>query len=157
MIFQFLLPGAASIYYGDEARIRGTLGTNEGCRYPMPWEENIASCEAYQLVQMLAKAKASHKALSSGSMKFLYAEGNVVAIARFCQDEVFVGIISTGDHDETIRLPLGIVGASGIKRELFDRNPIWNTLDENSIELTVKAHQSYFMECTMKDKEGTHA
>lgn len=153
VIFQFLLPGAASIYYGDEAEIGGTLGTNEGCRYPMPWDKDIASCNAYKLNQTMARTKAAHKALSEGSMKILYAQGNVVALARFREDEAFVGIISTGDRKETIRLPLGAIGACGIRREVFDREVSWKPLDENSIEFTVMPHRSYFMECTMKVKE----
>lgn len=150
VIFQFLLVGAASIYYGDEAEIGGLLGTNEGCRYPMPWDKDIPACNAYKLNQTMAKAKAEHKALSVGGMKFLHAEGSIVAIARFWKDEAFVGVISTGDREERIRLPLGAIGAGGIKRELFGREPEWKVLDERSIELTVKAHASYFMECSMK-------
>lgn len=153
VIFQFLLTGAASIYYGDEAEIGGVLGTNEGCRYPMPWDKDIASCEAYKLNQTMAKTKAAHKALSSGGMKFLYAEKNVVAIARFHQDEAFVGVISTSGQDEEIRLPLGAIGAEGFKQELFGKTLETRKLNDNSIQLTVKAHQSYFMECSMKEKE----
>ena len=152
VMFQFLLTGAASIYYGDEAAIDGEVGTNEGCRYPMPWNKDYRNSEAYRLNQTMAHLKAEHKALSHGGMKFLYAEGNVVAIARFWQDEVFVGVISTADADEKIRLPLGAVGAVSPKGNLdaFGRQLVYRLLDENSIELTVKAHQSYFMECKLK-------
>lgn len=153
VMFQFLLTGAPSIYYGDEAQIDGTLGTNEGCRYPMPWHKDITGCDTYRLIQTLAKTKAAHRALSCGGMKFLYAEGNVVAIARFWDEEVFVGVISVSDREETVRLPVGTVGAQGIKRELFGRIPEWTVLDANHIQLTLKAHQSYFLECTMKEKE----
>lgn len=150
VIFQFMLPGAASIYYGDEAGVDGVLDTNEGCRYPMPWSKDFKNGEAYKLNQTMAKMKAAHKALSRGGMKFLYAEGNVVAIARFCGEEVFVGILSTENQDVTIRLPLGAVGASAPKREIFGKELKYIKLDETSIELTVKAHQAYFMECEMR-------
>ena len=150
VIFQFMLPGAASIYYGDEAGVDGVLYSNEGCRYPMPWNKDFKNSEMYKLNQTMAHMKHQHKALRSGGMKFLYAEGNVVAIARFCGDEVFVGILSTEDKDVTIQLPLGAVGARAPKREIFGKELEFNTLDETSIELTVKAHQAYFMECEMR-------
>jgi len=153
VMFQYLLTGAPSIYYGDEAEIGGTLGSNEGCRYPMPWEKDIQNCEAYKLNQTLARTKAAHKALSGGNMKFLYAQDNVVAIARFLGEEAFVGVLSNGETDTVIRLPLGAIGAEGIERELFDRCPQWKKLDDNAIELTVKAHQACFLVCTMKEKE----
>ena len=150
VIFQFLLPGAASIYYGDEAGVDGVLDTNEGCRYPMPWSKDFKNGEAYKLNQTMAKMKAAHKALSHGGMKFLYAEGQVVAIARFWGDEVFVGILSTDDKDVKIRLPLGAVGAIAPKQEIFGKEMEYKQLDETSIELIVKAHQAYFMECEMR-------
>lgn len=150
VIFQYLLPGAASIYYGDEAGADGVLGTNEGCRYTMPWGKDFKCSEAYKLNQTMARLKAAHKALRSGSMQFLYAQGQIVAIARFSGDEVFVGLLSTEDKDVKIRLPLGAVGAKAPKREIFGKELEYTQLDDRSIELTVKAHQAYFMECEVK-------
>ena len=152
IIFQFMLVGAASIYYGDEAGIDGVLDTNEGCRYPMPWSKDYKNSEVYQMYRTMAHMKAEHKALSEGGMKFLYAEGNVVAIARFCEDEVFVSVISTSDKTEKIRLPLGAVGAECPKgdADVFGKKLIYEKMDQNSIEFVVEAHQSYFMECSVK-------
>ena len=152
IIFQFTLVGAASIYYGDEASIDGIHNTVEGCRYPMPWDKDYKNSEIYQIYHTLAHMKSDHKALSEGGMKFLYASGNVVAIARFSQEEAFVSVISTSNKDETIRLPLGVIGAKCPKenKDVFGRELSYNMVDENTIELTVKAHQSYFMDCEMK-------
>ncbi|MEE1313764.1 MAG: alpha-amylase family glycosyl hydrolase [Lachnospiraceae bacterium] len=152
IIFQFILVGAASIYYGDEAQIDGLHDTIEGCRYPMPWKKDYKNSEIYHMYQTMAQMKAKHKALSEGGMKFLYNEGTIIAIARFCQDEAFVSVISTSDKDENICLPLGVIGAKGPKKtkDVFAKELTYRSLDENHIELTVKAHQSYFMECEMK-------
>lgn len=152
IIFQYTLTGAPSIYYGDEAGVDGVLGTNEGCRYPMPWSKDFKSSEVYNMYRTLSHMKAEHKALSEGGMKFLYAEGNVVAIARFCQDEAFVSVISTSDKTEKIRLPLGVVGAEAPlgDEDVFGKKLVYSKLDKNSIELEVGAHQSYFIGCKMK-------
>lgn len=152
IIFQFTLVGAASIYYGDEASIDGIYDTIEGCRYPMPWNKDYKNSEIYHMYQTMAQMKAQHKALSEGGMKFLYNEGYVIAIARFGQDEAFVSVISASDKDEKIRLPLGIIGAACPKenKDVFEKELNYQPLDENSVELTVKAHQSYFIECKMK-------
>lgn len=152
VIFQFMLVGAASIYYGDEAGVDGVLDTNEGCRYPMPWNKDFENSDTYRLYRTMAHMKAEHKALSEGGMKFLYAKGNVIALARFCEEEVFVSVISTGHVTEKIRLPLGSVGAVSPKenKDVFGKNLVYHSLDENSIELVVEAHQSYLMECEMR-------
>jgi alpha-glucosidase len=118
----------------------------------MPWSKDFKNGQAYLLNQTMARMKAEHKALSHGGMKFLYAKGNVVALARFYEDEVFVAVISTGDQDAQICLPLGAVGASCPKgdRDVFGRALEYETLDGNSIAFTVKAHQAYFMECQLR-------
>ena len=152
VIFQFMLTGAPSIYYGDEAETEGVLGTMEGCRYPMPWNRDFQSSETYQLYRTLTHTRAAHTALRRGGMKFLYARDNVVAIARFWGEEVFVGILSTNDADVTIRLPLGVVGAAepGRGEDIFGRKLEYEIRDANSISMTIRAHQAYLFECKLK-------
>lgn len=149
--FQFILTGAASIYYGDEATIDGTLGSNEGCRYPMPWDKDFTTGEAYRIYHTMAHLKREHPALSEGGMKFLYAHGRVAAIARFTEEEAFVAVISGSDTDERVRLPLGVVGASGFADagDVMGQPLRWRVLDEKSVELTVPAGQCYFARCEM--------
>lgn len=149
VIFQFLLTGAASIYYGDEAEIDGTLDSMEGCRYPMPWSRDIPACDSYRLIRTMTHLKADHKALRQGGMKFLYAEGHVVALARFWENEVFIGVISAENQDVKIRLPLGAVGASVPigGTDLFGTPLSYRLKSDSSIELTVKAGHSYLMQC----------
>jgi alpha-glucosidase len=149
VMFQFMLPGAASVYYGDEAEIDGYTDSMEGCRYPMPWHKDFRTGERYRLVQTLAGLKAEHAALRSGSMKILYAEGNIFAMARFSGEEAFVCIISTEEEDKTIRLPLGAIGAScpDGTEDIFGRMLCWEEADKHSIRMKVGAHQSYLFSC----------
>jgi len=152
VIFQFLLTGAPSVYYGDEAETEGVLGTIDGCRYPMPWGKDFRNTDTWKFYRTLIHTRLAHPALRRGGMKFLYAEGQVVALARFSEKEVFVGILSTDPEDVTIRLPLGAVGAKkpvGM-RDLFGRVLEYEILDENSIALKIKAHQAYLFECERK-------
>lgn len=152
VIFQFMLTGAPSIFYGDEADTDGVLGTLDGCRYPMPWRKDFQNSDTYRLYRTLCHTRADHAALRRGGMKFLHAQDQVVAIARFRGDEVYVGILSTNAEDVTIRLPLGAVGArcpSG-NTDIFGRELEYSRLDDNSIALTVKAHEAYFFDCAMK-------
>lgn len=150
MLFSFI--GAANMYYGDEADIGGWLDGHEGCRYPMPWSKDFKNSDVYKLYQTMAKAKTAHPALREGGMKFLYAKGNVLAIARFTAEEAFVTVMSTGEQDETIRLPLAAIGAKGVQgdTDLFG-TPIVCTKDADgkAISMEVKANQAYFFACEM--------
>lgn len=147
VIFQFILPGAPSIYYGDEVGIDGDTDSMEGCRYPMPWGKDFQNAETYRLHRTLIQLRHNHKALTHGGMKFLYAQEGVVAIARFWGGEVFVAVISNSDADVSVRLPLGAVGAVRPKREVFG-NELTYTAQNRCICLEVKAHHSYLFECT---------
>ena len=149
VLFQFMLPGAASIYYGDEAEIDGYIDSMEGCRFPMPWDKDFRSGERYQLYQTMAKLKADHPALSKGSMKILYADGHILSIARFWEQEAFVCVISTEDEDRDIRLPLGAVGASitDEKNDIFGSPLLLSNFDPHSVTMSVKAHKSNFFRC----------
>lgn len=151
-IFQFILVGAASIYYGDEAGIDGRLGSNEGCRYPMPWHEDFTGKEPYRLYHALAHCKAAHKSLSHGGMKFLLADGSIVAIARFTGEEAFVAVISTEAKPRTVCIPFGVIGAEGPEgiQDVLGTPLTYRKVDENNTALTVKANQAYLIQCRMK-------
>ena len=97
----------------------------------------------------MAQLKAEHPALSKGSMKILYAEDNVLAIARFWEHEAFVCVISTEGDDTAIRLPLAAVGAQmpSEKADIFGRELLMEACDPYSVTMQVKAHQSYLFRC----------
>lgn len=149
VIFQFMLPGAASIYYGDEAEIDGYIDSMEGCRFPMPWDKAFRDGSRYHLHHTLAHLKAEHPALSLGGMKFLYADGQIISIVRFCEQEAFVCIISTDDNDKSIRLPLGAVGAVKPVEcyDIFGYPLVFSECDDHSVMMEVKAHHSYLFRC----------
>ena len=150
-LFQFLLPGAPSIYYGDEANIDGLYGTNEGCRYPMPWSKDIRAEPKYQLYHRLCQLKKDHPALSEGGMKFLYARGDVFAIARFWKDDILVGVISKSDEAETVRLPLAAAGGKTPEgdKDLLGKPISWEPEDAHSILFHAAPHSSYLFRCNL--------
>ena len=150
--FQFLLTGAASIYYGDEAEIDGTIDSNEGCRYPMPWGKDFRGCAHYQLYHALCALKKEHSALRLGGMKFLYAREDTFAIARFTGEEVIVGVISKSDTAQTIRLPLGAVGAAepAGEKDLLGSVLNWQREGLNAIDLHMEPHAVYLFSCKLK-------
>ena len=152
-LFQFLLIGAPSIYYGDEADADGIYGTNEGCRYPMPWSKPFQNGEKYRLYHRLAHLRKEHAALSEGGMKFLYAHGDVFAIARFWKDDILVGIISKSDREETIRLPLGAAGGREPEAQCdLLGNPLsWQKCDDHAVSFRVEPHSSYLFRCSLME------
>ncbi len=148
---QFAMPGAPSVYYGDEAGAEGWLHSLEGCRFPMPWGKDFERGEAFRLLQTLAHLKTSQEALQTGGFRFLYAAHQIVAIARFTDAQAFVAVMSTNDTAQTISLPLGAIGAKGIQRDVPGHPVPWEPLDENHVLLTVNPGEGLFLECDMKE------
>ena len=114
----FTMPGAASIYYGDELAIDGSMATTEDCRYPMPWdrvtedlsERDDRTGRYYRLYHKLASLKKNSPAIREGGFKILYAEGYVFAYARFLGEEAFLFVWSREAEEKEIRIPLAVLG-----------------------------------------------
>ena len=152
VMLQFLLIGAPSVYYGDEAALGGELGSNEGCRWPMPWGTGFEHTERFRFYQKLIALKRQREALRRGGMKFLYAEGGIVALARFTANEAIIVVMSTEDAEREIRLPLAALGAAAPAGEmdLFGTPMSWQpAADGKSVTFTARAHTAYLFDCGM--------
>lgn len=157
VILQFMLIGTPCIYYGDEVGIDGTAAEgDEGFRYPMPWSKIPEfNQRTFVFYQTLAQLKKENKAFTEGGMKFLYAEENVLAIARFYEENIWVAVMSVDDRMRVIRLPLKSIGAQMPKEhvDLFGKELNYKEFDERSILLEVGAHKTYLMECAPVGKK----
>ena len=152
VLLQFMLVGAPSIYYGDEAEIGGWTENNEGCRFPMPWDKDFTQTDTYQLYQTLAHLKQSTPALTEGGMKFLYAQGRIIALARFDDQEALVAVVSGDERDRAVPLALGSIGAvlPEDHRDFFGEELEARALDDRTVELQMPAGKSYLIRCPLK-------
>lgn len=149
VIMQFMLIGTPSVYYGDEVGIDGGVEGDEGYRYPMPWSQIPGrKQDTFDFYKKLMHLKQEKRVLQEGGMKFLYAKGQVVALARFCEGEALVAVMSTGEEKQRIRLPLKAIGVDNltVKAELFGKEVNYGIEDEKSIWVDVEPHQAYLLE-----------
>lgn len=149
VIFQFMLPGAPSVYYGDEAGADGLFGTMEGCRYPMPWNKDFKNTENYALYSRIIKLRNENEVFRRGGMKFIYSEGRILALARFYKNEAYVAVISGEDEDIRIKLPLGAIGAKAPETEIFGKELIFTADGKGEAEILIRKGESYLFECEM--------
>lgn len=78
VFLQFTLPGSPTIYYGDEAGLRG--GRDPMNRLPFPWECEDETMQA--LYRTLAREKKTSPALRMGDIRFLEAGNGVLRFTR---------------------------------------------------------------------------
>lgn len=143
----FTLPGCTNIYYGDEADIDGRMQDNEGCRYTMPWDKDIESLEIFRLYSELCRIKTSSEAFRNGGFKILWAEDQVIAMARFTEDELWITAASSDEQERKIRIPLVIFGRKFLCIPEKDAlgEPLEAELNGGFMELTVPAGKSYLI------------
>ncbi len=138
--------GTPSIYYGDEAGIGGAVGFFEGGRYPMPWDSGFEDSEIFKLHQSLIQIRKAHPVFAEGSFRFLYAEGQILAFARFDQESCFVTVISAEQQERQIELDLRVIGAgrSGAVEELLGEDLTY-MMEDRKLRLRVSAEAAYLL------------
>lgn len=99
MLFTF--PGSPMVYYGDEAGMEGAADPFNRGTYP--WDRQDAGLLSwFQTLGQLRKTRAS---LRRGSIRWLEAQGPLLAYAREVFREATVTLVNAGDEARSIHLP----------------------------------------------------
>ncbi|MBQ9910228.1 MAG: glycoside hydrolase family 13 protein [Lachnospiraceae bacterium] len=106
VVMQFTLPGAPTLYYGDEAGLTGW--TDPDNRRPYPWGH-----ENWDLVMLhkdLIRIHKTYSCLRTGSFKPLASDYGYVSYARFDEESSVVTLINHSDHERMVSLPVWTAG-----------------------------------------------
>lgn len=105
-LMQFTLQGAPTIYYGDEAGLRGF--TDPDSRRPYPWGEEDKEC--IDFCRGIAQIHKTYNALRDGDQVWLVAQKNLLAYARTSGTTALATIIHTGDDEYDVDIPVAKLG-----------------------------------------------
>ncbi|GMA58223.1 alpha-glucosidase [Alicyclobacillus sacchari] len=153
---QFTYVGIPTIYYGDEYGMLGG-GTNDaGKRWTFDWSQVAnGGNSVFQLYQKLIQLRTSHPALVDGSFMPLVADNstNILAFARFDQNERDIVILNDTDNTESETIPVAQAGTP-FGSVLTNMTPLINgaseassyTVDGNgNISVTVPGHYAMIL------------
>lgn len=105
-VLQLLLPGAPSIYYGDEV---GLSGPNDpGSRGAFPWQPDPAGHPLAARIRQLTALRRRHPALRWGSWSPQHAGDGVVAFIRSHRRQQLLVVVNR--HADPRRLPMPAPG-----------------------------------------------
>lgn len=97
----FTFPGSPMIYYGDEAGMEGAADPFNRGTYP--WgREDTALLAWFQKLGTLRKQRDS---LRRGTVRYLAAEGPLLAYVREVFGETTATLVNTGDEEQVLLLP----------------------------------------------------
>jgi neopullulanase len=101
LLFLMTMPGAPCIYYGDEVGMSG--GPEPESRGAFPWhDEGAWNRDLLDFTRRATALRHAHPALSLGSLRFLYARGDVIAFQRDFEGQILVVLFNRGAHAHTI-------------------------------------------------------
>ena len=128
---QMLLPGAPSVYYGDEV---GLTGDNDpDCRRCMPWDEAEQDVDIKAVYRRLISIRKENPCIRGGSLAVNVAAGQVFGFLRFdreAQEEIMT-VVNVGETDAELLAPVLFAGKhSGI----FNDNKEYEVIAGNKAE-----------------------
>ena len=100
----FTLPGAPCIYYGDEIGMEGEADPH--CRACFEWDRRKWNRRLYQHVRQMVALRRNSAALRTGRFDMLFAQGDVLAYARWDDTDLFIVVINNGKSQCECVLPL---------------------------------------------------
>ena len=100
----YTFPGSPTVYYGDEAGMEGFEDPFNRRTYPWGREDR----ELVDWFAALGKARQGLDCLRRGELRFLRAEGPVLAFSRSVEGQTAVAAVNAGTGWERLVLPWGV-------------------------------------------------
>ncbi len=138
-LLQLVLPGAPSIYYGDEIAMSG--GSDPDCRRAYPRQLGNVGAEGLAhraFVKAAIRARHDHVALRRGDTSVLAAAGRTVVLERIAEGQRALVIVNSGDERERLEFRDG--AAQGL--DLLDALTVGAVTVESSNRVLVEARSA---------------
>ena len=90
-----LLPGMPNIYYGDEVGLDGEMGSVEGSRYPMWWDEKKWNKDTLSVHRLMGEIR-KDKDLAFASVYFIPLDYDALAILRRTENKAWLLVLNKG-------------------------------------------------------------
>lgn len=114
LFYQMTYPGAPCLYYGDEIGLEG--GKDPDNRRGFPWgRRETWDTDFLAWTKRCIRLRHAHGALRHGEYRTLYAQGDLLAYARFTGHEVFVLALNRGTQTAVFDVPLGDLADEGAR------------------------------------------
>ncbi len=150
IMMQITLPGAPTVYYGDEVGVCGF--TDPDNRRTYPWgNENLELLEYHRYMNKWHRIR---KELKTGSLIRLISIGGVVCYARVLKDNISVIIINAGEYTTKADIPLYLTGMRDnavISRVIYTNKVGYNVgrvtyiNDNGYLNFEIEPHSGYLL------------
>lgn len=114
---QFTMPGAPTIYYGDEVGLTGDDDPDDRRTFPWPDLGGVPDMSLFRHYQTLARLRQQNDALINGDLKMLLADdaAETVAYGRKTTSQAALVIINRGTQAQTVQIPVAGYLPDGVR------------------------------------------
>jgi neopullulanase len=109
------LPGAPSIYYGDEIGLAGEM--DPGCRAAFPWDESAWDRELLAFFRAATALRHANPVLRHGATDTITAEGSIHAFHRHHGNSSVVVAVNAGEETRSVEIRLPTLAGRAFVRE----------------------------------------
>ena len=108
-LIQFTLPGAPTIYYGDEIGVTGDDDPDDRRTYPWIGKDGVRDLNLLLHYQIIAQLRKLSQALTQGDFQVLLADDSAetVAYGRKTGSQAALTVINRSDQAQTVTIPVG--------------------------------------------------
>ena len=107
-LIQYTLPGAPTVFYGDEVAMTGDDDPDDRRTYP--WQDlgGNPDMEMFAHYQALANLRSENSALTAGDLQILLADdtAEVVVYGRKTTEQAVVVVVNRGPGSQSVEVPL---------------------------------------------------
>jgi neopullulanase len=128
------LPGAPSIYYGDELAMDG--GPDPDCRRGYPTTPDGPALEMRTFVRAAIAARRDHRALRRGGVRIVAAQGGAIAFERVAGDQRAIVAINAAREPARLIVPEG--AATGLGPVPYPSIAAGRVVDGRALELPLQ-------------------
>ncbi len=107
-LIQFTLPGAPTIYYGDEVGVTGGDDPDDRRTYPWADKGGVPDLDMLSHYQALANLREQNSVLTAGDLRVLLADdmAEVVAYGRKTTSQAAIVVINRSTQNRTVSIPV---------------------------------------------------
>ncbi len=137
LIFLVCWAGVPCIYYGTEVALEG--GHDPDNRRCFPWKRLDSRQDMVDFIKQLTSLRNQSSALQSGSVQWLYTEGDVIAFARCLDGERVICAINRGLTPAEFSIPIWQTGLEQGYFSLLIKNGEGIDASDGILNLTIPA------------------
>ncbi len=150
-LIQFTLPGAPTIYYGDEVGMTGADDPDDRRTYPWADQGGKPDTNLFKHYQTLAALRKQNAALTSGDLRVLLADNSTdtVVYGRKTASQAALVAINSGLKSRIVKIPLsGYLPNGVVFKSIYgvgNTGAIFTTVTGGFVTITLKPQSAWLL------------